>query len=75
MTRANNVSEMSLSEYVDYLEQCALYLGMCEFDLNRANFFERFEISLGTYERAKWELYERRRGVDVSDLEISYYIA
>jgi hypothetical protein len=75
MTRASNVSEMSLSEYCDYVEQCALYLGVDAHDLNRENFFVRVEITFGTYERAKWELYERSRQVAVGDSDYNYYTA
>ena len=75
MTRASNVSEMSLSEYCDYVESCALYLGVDAHDLNRENFFERVEISLGTYERAKWELHRRAsRPMDMDD-DYNYYTA
>ena len=76
MTRVSNVSEMSLSEYCDYVESCALYLGVDVFDLNRVNFFERVEISLGTYERAKRELYMRTSFpiTDADDYD-NYYIS
>ena len=76
MTRANNVSEMSVVEYCDYVEQCALYLGTDVHDLNMDNFFVRCEISLRTYEYAKWELH-RRSSFPITDADDydNYYTA
>jgi hypothetical protein len=54
-----NVSEMSVVEYVDYLESSALYLGIDAHELNRENLFEMGLITDETYERAKWELFKR----------------
>lgn len=58
-----NVSKMSLSEYVDFLESSALYLDIDAHELNRENLFELGLITDETYERAKWELFKRAQPV------------
>jgi hypothetical protein len=59
MTRLPNVSEMSVVEYVDFLESTALYTGVSVFELNMENRFEIGVIGDEMYERAKWELNAR----------------
>jgi hypothetical protein len=61
MTRLPNISEMSVVEYVDYLESTSLYLGIDVFTLNMEYCFDIGVITNATYERAKAELLERRR--------------
>jgi hypothetical protein len=60
MNSLPNVSEMSLVEYVDYLESSALYSGVEAHELNMENFFELGLITDEMYERAKWELVCRK---------------
>jgi hypothetical protein len=60
MNSLPNISEMSLVEYVDYLESTALYCGVEAHELNMENFFELGLITDEMYERAKWELVTRK---------------
>lgn len=59
MNNLPNVSEMSLYEYVDFLESTSLYTGVSVFELNMENRFEIGLIGDEMYERAKWELNVR----------------
>ena len=56
-----NISEMSVVEYVDYLESTSLYLDIDVFTLNMEYCFEVGVITGEMYEKAKAELLERRR--------------
>lgn len=59
MSSLHNVSEMSLSEYCDFLETRALHLGVDVFHLNIEYGITMGVISDEIYERAKWELLRR----------------
>lgn len=54
-----NVSSMSLSEYVDFIELRAIHLGVDVFDLNIEYGITVGVISDERYERAKCELLGR----------------
>ena len=60
MTSLPNFSELSLDEYVDYLESSALYCGVEAHELNMDLLFEQGLITDEMYERAKWELVTRK---------------
>lgn len=59
MTRLPNVSEMSVVEYVDFLESSALYTGVSAFELNMEYHIEIGIVDMEKYERAKAELLAR----------------
>lgn len=59
MTRLPNVSEMSVVEYVDFLESTSLYTGISVFELNMEYHIEIGIVDMEKYERAKAELYQR----------------
>lgn len=59
MTRLPNVSEMSVVEYVDFLESTALYTGVSVFELNMEYHIEIGIVDMEKYERAKSELLVR----------------
>lgn len=59
MNTSFDVSNLVLSEYVDFLESRALHLGIDPHELNMAYFFEARSISMARYELAKCELYKR----------------
>ena len=59
MTRLPNVSEMSVVEYVDFLESTALYTGVSAFELNMEYHIEIGIVDMEKYERAKAELLVR----------------
>lgn len=61
MTRLPNVSEMSVVEYVDFLESSALYTGVDVFELNMEYHIEIGIVNMEKYERAKAELIRRWR--------------
>jgi hypothetical protein len=61
MNKDMNISEMSVVEYVDYLESMALYCDVSAFDLNMEYHMEIGVVDMEMYERAKAELLERRR--------------
>ncbi len=54
-----NFSEMSVSEYVDFIELRAIHTGVDAEELNIDIFFENMLISEEMYEKAKWELVTR----------------
>lgn len=54
-----NISEMSVSEYVDFLESTSLYTGVGVFDLNMEYHMEIGVVGMEKYERAKSELLIR----------------
>jgi hypothetical protein len=56
-----DVRKMSVNEYCDYIESRALHLGIDVHELNMDNFFEKMLISDEMYERAKWELVQRKQ--------------
>jgi hypothetical protein len=60
MNSLPNISQLSLVEYVDYLESTSLYSGVEAHELNMENFFELSLITDEMYERAKWELVTRK---------------
>ena len=59
MTSLPNVSEMSVVEYVDFLESSALYTGVSAFELNMEYHIEIGIVDMEKYERAKSELLVR----------------
>jgi len=59
MNSLPNISQMSLVEYVDYIEMHAIYTGVDADELNREYRFEIGVINDEMYERAKWELNRR----------------
>jgi hypothetical protein len=59
MSSLPNISEMSLVEYVDFIELRAIHLGISAEELNMENCFEIGVISNEWYERAKAELIRR----------------
>jgi len=59
MNSLPNISQMSLVEYVDYIEMHAIYTGVDADELNREYRFEIGVIGDEMYERAKWELVRR----------------
>jgi hypothetical protein len=56
-----NISEMVLSEYVDFLESTSLYTGVDPFELNMEYHIEIGVVSMARYELAKAELLNRRK--------------
>ncbi len=60
MSSSPNVSKMSVSDYIEYLESSSLQLGIDAEDLNDANFFVKNTISLVKYDRTNTELIKRR---------------
>jgi hypothetical protein len=54
-----NISQMSLIEYVDYIELHAIYSGVDANELNMEYCFEMGIITNEWYERAKGELHRR----------------
>ena len=56
-----DVRGMSVNEYCNFLESRALHLGIDVHELNMDIFFERMLISDEMYERAKWELVQRKQ--------------
>lgn len=54
-----NISQMSLVEYVDFIELRAIHLGMEAEELNMEYCFEIGVITNEWYERAKGELHRR----------------
>jgi len=54
-----NISQMSLIEYVDYIELHAIYSGVDANELNIEYCFEMGIITNEWYERAKGELHRR----------------
>jgi D-alanine-D-alanine ligase-like ATP-grasp enzyme len=56
-----DVRGMSVNEYCDFVESRALHLGIPAHELNMDIFFERMLISDEMYERAKWELVQRKQ--------------
>lgn len=54
-----NISEMSVVEYVDYLESLALHCGVDVFELNMEYHMEIGVVDMEKYERAKSELLVR----------------
>lgn len=65
MTRLPNVSEMSVVEYVDFLESSALYTGVSAFELNMEYHIEIGIVDMEKYERAKAELLVRSYCADL----------
>ena len=55
-----DVRGMSVNEYCNYVESIALHTGISPIELNMENRFERGLIDDEMYERAKWELNNRR---------------
>jgi D-alanine-D-alanine ligase-like ATP-grasp enzyme len=64
MSELLDVRGMSVNEYCDFIESRALHLGIDVHELNMDIFFERGLISDEMYERAKWELVQRKRYFD-----------
>lgn len=61
MNRLPNVSEMSVVEYVEFLESTALYTGVNVYELNMEYHMEIGIVDMEKYERAKAELNIRWR--------------
>jgi len=61
MNNLIDVRGMSVNEYCDFVESRALHLGIPPHELNMDIFFERMLISDEMYERAKWELVQRKQ--------------
>jgi hypothetical protein len=64
MSELLDVRGMSVNEYCDFIESRALHLGIDVHEVNMDNFFERGLISDEMYERAKWELVQRKSYFD-----------
>jgi hypothetical protein len=73
MTRLPNVSEMSVVEYVDFLESTALYTGVDAFELNMEYHIEIGIVDMEKYERAKSELISRRATDGSDEFDYEYY--
>lgn len=59
MTSLPNISEMSVAEYVDFLESTSLYTGVDVYELNMEYHMEIGIVDMEKYERAKSELLVR----------------
>ena len=59
MTSLPNISEMSVVEYVDFLESTSLYTGVDVYELNMEYHIEIGIVDMEKYERAKAELLVR----------------
>ena len=64
MTSLPNVSEMSLVEYVRFLESTALYTGVDVFELNMEYHIELGLVDMEKYERARAFLNSRPQSTD-----------
>ena len=60
-----NLSSMSVVEYVEFLITRAMHVRVSPFDLNMEYCFECGLISDEMYERAKWELVQRKQYMEV----------
>jgi hypothetical protein len=64
MNSLPNLALLSLDEYVDFLENRSLHMGVEAFELNMEYCFVMNAISDERYERAKWELVCRKMEVE-----------